>query len=206
MADRPQPLLPQPEPLQRPQLMHVRIGDVGEVGPEQDPVAETERRESRGSARRGNGANPSLKSVNAIVVSSRTSPNRSARSRKSSYSGMPMCANTSRSRGWRASTRPTGSGPVCLPGEGPEPQWITTGIPASASNPQAGSSSSSAGSYAPTWTWALKTRAPSSSALRTYASTPGSGNSVAVWRQSGVRRAKSTAHRFSHSAMPGLCG
>ncbi|BCK69778.1 hypothetical protein Srufu_037310 [Streptomyces libani subsp. rufus] len=122
------------------------------------------------------------------------------------YSGIPMCAMISRSRGWRASSRAIGSGPVCLPGAGPEPQWMTTGTPASARAPHTGSSSASAGSYPPTCTCALKTRAPSASSARTYSAAPSSGKNVAVRRQSGVRDAKSAAQPFSHRAIPGLCG
>ncbi len=164
MAHRPQPVVAEPEIREGVELMGVRVGDVGEVGAEQDAVAEGGQ---PGQRPPGNGAIRSLKPVNAMVVSRRTSRYRSARPRKSSYSGMPMWATTSRSRGWRASTRATGSGPVCLPGAGPEPQWTTTGVPASASSPQQASSASSEGSYPPTWTCALKTRVPCSTASRT---------------------------------------
>src|SRR5690606_24286108 len=40
VADRPQPALPEAQPFQRPQLVEVGVGDVGEVRPEQHPVAE----------------------------------------------------------------------------------------------------------------------------------------------------------------------
>src|SRR4051794_18063961 len=40
VADGPQPLLPEAQPLQGVQLMDVRIRDVGEVAAQQDPVAE----------------------------------------------------------------------------------------------------------------------------------------------------------------------
>lgn len=95
------------------ELMDVRVGDVREVGPQQDAVPEVG--EPPRSAV-GKGLNPSLKSVNAIVVSSLTSGYASASARNSAYSGIPMCATTSRSRGWRASSRPIGSGPVYAPG------------------------------------------------------------------------------------------
>ncbi len=161
---------------------------------------------SRSRSPAGNGLNPSLKSVNAIVVSSRTSGYACASARNSPYSGIPMCATISRSRGWRARSCPTGPGPVNRPGAGPDPQCITTGTPASASSPQAGSSSGSLGSYAPTWRCDLKTRAPLSTASFTYTSTPSSGKRVAVCRQSGTRAAKPAAQSLSQRAMPGLCG
>jgi hypothetical protein len=143
VAHGPQPLLSEVQALQGVELMDVRVGDVGEVGAEQNAVTEPG---EPGQGVAGNGMRSSAKSVNAIVVSSRTWSYRSARPRNSSYSGIPRCATTSRSVGCRASTRAIGWGPVCLPGAGPDPQWITTGIRASASNPQAYRRSSSAGS------------------------------------------------------------
>lgn len=68
-----------------------------------------------------------------------------------------------------------GSGPVCLPGARPEPQWITMGIRASASSPHACWRHASAGPYASACTCALNTRAPASTALRTYVPASGSG-------------------------------
>ncbi|SKV82773.1 Uncharacterised protein [Mycobacteroides abscessus subsp. abscessus] len=44
----------------------------------------------------------------------------------------------------------TGSGPVNSPGAGPDPQWITTGTPASSMRPHTGTSSGSVGEKAPT--------------------------------------------------------
>jgi hypothetical protein len=102
-----------------------------------------------------------------MVVSRCTLGYRSARARCSAYSGMPRCAITAVSVGWRRSTAPNGPGPVCRPGTGPEPQWTTTGTPASASRPQTASSSPARGSNPPTWRWTLKMRVPASSAAPT---------------------------------------
>lgn len=71
----------------------------------------------------------SVKSVNAFVVSSRPCAYRSARPRNSSYSPIPGCATISRHRGCLASTRAIGSGPVCWPGAGPEPQCLRSRPP-----------------------------------------------------------------------------
>ena len=74
---------------------------------------------------------------------------------------------TSCSRGYRSSSPVTGSGPVCSPASGPDPQWMTTGVPVSSSRAHTASSSGSRGSNAPTCTCTLNTRAPASSASAT---------------------------------------
>ncbi len=60
-----------------------------------------------------------------------------------------------------------GSGPVCRPASGPEPQWMTTGVPVSSSRAHTGSSRRSRGSKPPTWTCTLKIRAPAARASAT---------------------------------------
>lgn len=135
---------------------------------------------NRGSARSGNGSIASVNLVNAIVVSNMTRSCRSASPRKSSYSGIPRCAATNGSRGCRSNSAAIGSGPVCAPGTGPDPQWVTTGIPASVSSPHTLSSSGELGSKPPTWRWHLKTRAPWSTARVTSSIAEGSAKNVAV--------------------------
>jgi hypothetical protein len=86
-----------------------------------------------------------------------------------------MCAMIAASPGCRASTAENGPGPVYSVPTGACPACTTTGTPASASSPHAGSSSGSSGGNPPTCRWILKTRAPAPSASRTYPATPGSG-------------------------------
>jgi hypothetical protein len=86
-----------------------------------------------------------------------------------------MCAMIAVSPGCRASTTPNGPGPVCSVPTGACPACITTGTPASASNPHTSSSRGSVGENPPTCRCTLKIRAPSATAERTYPATPGSG-------------------------------
>ncbi len=69
--------------------------------------------------------------------------------------------------GWRCSRPAIGSGPVCSPANGPDPQWMTTGVPDSSSRAHTGSSNRSRGSKEPTCTCTLNTRAPAASASGT---------------------------------------
>ena len=130
---------------------------------------------SRVSSGSGYGAAESKKSVNIIVVSRYVRSYRSARSRNSAYSGAPMCATTAVSIGCRSSTRRSGSGPVNPLPTGPEPAWMTTGVPASAIVPQTSSSARSSRWNSPTCTCTLNTSTPAATRSATYDAASGSG-------------------------------
>ena len=86
-----------------------------------------------------------------------------------------MCATTAVSRGWRASRRSRCCGPVNSLPTGPEPTWMTTGVPASSIAPNASSSSGSSRRNSPTWVCSLKTSTPASISSATYAGRLGLG-------------------------------
>ena len=132
-ADVAQPVVAEAEPGEALELVGVGVRDGREVAAEQHLGLEVDAAAAAG--RGGYGASASKKSVNTIVVSRWTRSWVSARSRNSAYSGAPMCAMTAVSRGNRASTRRSGSGPVNSLPTGPEPAWITIGVPASSSDP-----------------------------------------------------------------------
>ena len=69
------------------------------------------------------------------------------------HRGQPRVAGSSRSRY---------AGPVNSLPTGPEPTWMTTGVPASSIGPNASSSSGSSRANSPTWVCSLKTSTPSS--------------------------------------------
>ena len=115
-----------------------------------------------------------------------------------------MCAMIASSRGCRASTRRSGSGPVKALPTGPEPAWMTIGVPASASSPQTGSSSGSSRSNSPTWTCTLNTSTPASTSSATYRAASGSGKNVADHSDSGTSAANSRAQPLRYVATPGL--
>ena len=77
-----------------------------------------------------------------------------------------MCATTAVRRGCRASSRSRCCGPVNSLPTGPEPTWMTTGVPASSIAPNASSSSGSSRRNSPTWVCSLNTSTPSSISSR----------------------------------------
>ena len=126
-------------------------------------------------------------------------------SRKSAYSGAPRCATTAVSVGCRSSSRRSGPGPVWSLPTGPELAWMTTGVPASASAPQASSSSGSTRSKSPTWTCTLNTSMPGGDQLARRTS-PHAGLGVERRRPQALgdagRRTRA-AQSLRYAAMPG---
>ncbi len=105
------------------------------------------------------------KSVNTIVVSSRTRSWSSASRRNRTTSGAPMCATTTGSRGCRASSRCIDAGPVKSLPTGPEPACTRIGTSASSSSPHTSSSSGSSRWNSPTCRCSLNSSTPAADQL-----------------------------------------
>ena len=146
---------------------------------------------SRAGQSRGSGANCSVNGgADHRRVEVHAARSGATRSSAPSYSGMPGVGDHRRQpRVARPAPRRTSPGRCARRASGRCRSARPPGTPASASSPQTGSSSGSRGSYPPTCTCALNTRAPASSAAPTYVADPARG------RASRSARARASARR-----------
>ena len=103
--------------------------------------------------------------------------------------------------------RPPAPARCARPAIGPEPQWMTTGVPVSSSRAHTASSSGCRGSKPPTCTCTLNTRAPRSQRLGDVGRRLRLGvEGGRLAAPAGAASANSADQSLSQAAMPGLCG